>query len=173
MSLPQEVEKPLRPTDTHLSPFALVSCTVDASNTRDRRRSGYRERRRATSAGNDGTADKVKGKPKDAEGQAREKLGDATDDEEMKARGQDQQVEGKATELKGEAKDKIGDLKKKLSSSALSFTASQAVGSGRKRGLPDLRSVAVRPVRYGSSWLCAGTLLAVDALATPATEKRG
>ncbi len=66
-------------------------------------------------AENDGTADKVKGKLKDAEGQAREKIGDATNDEEMKAKGQDQQVEGKATELKGEAKDKIGDLKKKLS----------------------------------------------------------
>ena len=66
-------------------------------------------------AESDGTADKVKGKLKDAEGQAREKIGDATDDEEMRAKGQDQQVEGKATELKGEAKDKIADVKEKLS----------------------------------------------------------
>jgi len=65
-------------------------------------------------ASKEGTGDKLKGNLKDATGQAREKVGDATGNQEMKAKGQNQQAEGKVDKLKGGAKDKIASVKDKL-----------------------------------------------------------
>jgi uncharacterized protein YjbJ (UPF0337 family) len=58
--------------------------------------------------------DQVKGKAKEAMGSVREKAGDAMNNEEMEAKGENQKVEGKAQGLMGKAKDKAGDLRDKV-----------------------------------------------------------
>lgn len=58
--------------------------------------------------------DKVEGKAKEAMGSTREKAGDATDNEEMEAKGAEQKHEGKAQGTMGAIKEKGEDLKDKV-----------------------------------------------------------
>ena len=60
------------------------------------------------------TMDRAKGAAKDAAGKAKEKVGEGTDDEEMKSEGQADQLEGKAQGAGGKAKEKIDDIKDKV-----------------------------------------------------------
>lgn len=54
-----------------------------------------------------GHMDKAKGKTNQVKGQVKEKLGEATDHENLKA-------EGKKDQIKGKLQDKKGDVKNKL-----------------------------------------------------------
>lgn len=51
--------------------------------------------------------DKAEGKFEELKGKAKEAIGDATDDASMQAKGKADQVEGKAQQAVGEAKDKL------------------------------------------------------------------
>ena len=51
------------------------------------------------------TKDKIQGKINDLTGQAKEKVGDATDNQDLKEEGQDDS-------LKGKVQSKVGDVKK-------------------------------------------------------------
>jgi uncharacterized protein YjbJ (UPF0337 family) len=65
-----------------------------------------------------GTFDKAKDKAEQAGGQAKEKLGDATDNEEMQDAGKRDQVSGEAKETGHDLRDKaagaVHDAKEKL-----------------------------------------------------------
>lgn len=65
----------------------------------------------AEEAAHSATADKAKGRVKEALGKAREKIGGAIGDHQMEARGTAQRIEGKKDRLKGEIKDRIEDVK--------------------------------------------------------------
>lgn len=58
--------------------------------------------------------DKIKGKVNELAGGARRKVGDMTDNEEMEAKGTEQQYKGKAQGAVGAVKDKAEDLKDKV-----------------------------------------------------------
>lgn len=51
--------------------------------------------------------DKIKGEVKDLKGKAKEAIGDATDDTSMKVKGKADQAEGKAQKAYGDAKEKL------------------------------------------------------------------
>ncbi len=53
--------------------------------------------------------DQVKGKAKDIGGKAKEEVGDATGNDDVKHDGQVDQVEGKVQKGVGDAKDKLSD----------------------------------------------------------------
>ena len=53
--------------------------------------------------------DQAKGKAKDIGGKAKEEIGDATGNEDMKHKGQKDQAEGKVQKGVGDAKDKLSD----------------------------------------------------------------
>lgn len=55
--------------------------------------------------------DKMKGKANQATGAVREKVGDATNNEEMEAKGKAQHLKGDAQEAKGKAKDAVDNVK--------------------------------------------------------------
>lgn len=59
-------------------------------------------------------ADKLKGKANEMAGAARRKAGDVTDNEEMEAKGVEQQYKGKAQGAVGAVKDKAEDAKDKV-----------------------------------------------------------
>jgi uncharacterized protein YjbJ (UPF0337 family) len=61
------------------------------------------------------TMDKAKGKGKEIVGEAKERVGKATGDEEMDAEGGVDKAEGKAQGVVGKAKDKLDDVKRKVS----------------------------------------------------------
>jgi uncharacterized protein YjbJ (UPF0337 family) len=60
------------------------------------------------------TQDRIKGAAKDAMGTAKEKAGDATDNERLEAEGKGDKLEGKAQGAMGKAKQKAGDIKDKV-----------------------------------------------------------
>lgn len=53
--------------------------------------------------------EQAKGKAKDIGGKAKEEIGDATGNEDMKRDGQTDQAEGKVEKGYGDAKDKLSD----------------------------------------------------------------
>lgn len=53
--------------------------------------------------------DQAKGKAKDIGGKVKEEVGDATDNDDMKRDGQEDQIEGKVQKGVGDAKDKASD----------------------------------------------------------------
>ncbi len=57
--------------------------------------------------------DHVKGKAREVGGTAQEKIGEATGDEELEARGAGNRAGGKAQGAIGDLKDAAGDLKEK------------------------------------------------------------
>jgi uncharacterized protein YjbJ (UPF0337 family) len=59
-------------------------------------------------------ADKIKGKTNEVIGGARRKAGDVTGNEEMEAKGVEQQYKGKGQGAVGKVKDKAEDLKDKV-----------------------------------------------------------
>ena len=61
-----------------------------------------------------GTHDKLDDKFDQAKGKAREAFGDATGDDEQKAKGQAEQAQGKAGEAWEDFKDTADDLKDKI-----------------------------------------------------------
>lgn len=68
----------------------------------------------AEDAAHSASADKAKGRVKEAVGKVKEKVGGAIGDHELEARGTAQRVEGKKDRLKGEIKDKIEDVKEHI-----------------------------------------------------------
>ncbi|MDB5976959.1 MAG: CsbD family protein [Nevskia sp.] len=65
-------------------------------------------------AAHSASADKAKGRVKEAVGKVKEKVGGAIGDHELEAKGTAQRVEGKKDRLKGEIKDKIDDVKEHI-----------------------------------------------------------
>ena len=61
------------------------------------------------------TNDKLEGKAKEVIGEGKERLGEATGDEEMEAEGTADKLEGKGQGMVGEAKEALDDVKKKVS----------------------------------------------------------
>ena len=60
------------------------------------------------------TQDRIKGAAKDAMGTAKEKAGQATDNEDLEAKGKGDKMEGKAQGAMGKAKEKVDDIKDKV-----------------------------------------------------------
>lgn len=60
------------------------------------------------------TTDKLKGKAKDVVGSGKEKLGRATDNEDMEAEGKADKLEGKGQQVIGEAKERAKRIKDKV-----------------------------------------------------------
>jgi uncharacterized protein YjbJ (UPF0337 family) len=61
------------------------------------------------------TNDKLEGKAKEIVGEGKERLGEATGDEEMEAEGTADKLEGKGQGMVGKAKDALDDIKRKAS----------------------------------------------------------
>lgn len=66
----------------------------------------------------DGFIDKAKGHAKEAAGTVKQKLGEATGDEELEGEGLAQRGEGKFDKLKGTVKDKVYDAKETVRAGA-------------------------------------------------------
>ncbi|WP_406288535.1 CsbD family protein [Embleya sp. NBC_00896] len=61
-----------------------------------------------------GTDDNIRNKAEKATGRAKEKVGDVTGDEDLRAEGQEQQGAAKAREVADEAKDKATEAINKI-----------------------------------------------------------
>lgn len=57
------------------------------------------------------TTDRIKGKGKEAMGEAKERVARVTDNEELEAEGSADKAEGKAQGVVGKAKEKLNDVK--------------------------------------------------------------
>lgn len=58
--------------------------------------------------------DKLKGKANEAIGTGKQKVGDMTGDDKMRAEGENQELKGKGQGVVGDIKEKVHDIKEKI-----------------------------------------------------------